>query len=530
MKVKENRLLKLLKSSELIGGKALNPKSEEDSEYFGPLHMVTYASERNLKVTSIKKIINIRKSNSINPSEYTITELTKGEAEKLCRCSFTALGFVSANMYTNKSDTNGIIVKVVTDFGTIKPLVFLREDSNVAIFCNKNNETSFVIDGRARVVNNKLYLLSSNEEAINKFIDIELKRDDNMRISLQRTMSSEFWQIQDQDSKEKKIKSLNILGYTKYMEFPEMEDGTPYNVVWNNAQETLYDVISGGVDLSNQIRYSSLSQNGESAFCGKILNKTNVGYNIGVPKQFKGVKGKLDVSATQGPKTFKASNNTVRCLICLAEVRQPKAKMSLNSMGNMLVTKQAYDTYATNLTKEKAKDNNCAYPSHKVFLKVNGETVRIKGATSYVDAVATLENGGKEDKIVVMPPREFSVSGDMEEDIEKFEYLCRYRDSESQLQMVKLEVNGKTINCPAIYCKVVEDPNHSAVYSLRIKAQNLFYYGMMYNLYHFNGKTGMKKILNGLIDSKLVANAMNFAGISKVNIEETDYVDFIDSL
>lgn len=519
-----NELINTLKGLRKYGGKEINPK--EDGREIGPFSLLAYHNCRKVdRITnSIKKV---KASNNVavtvNPLEgFAVSVIDKMEAEALCRCSFNNVGFLKAHKYVNGEIT---IIEVETANGIIKPLVFPRRDSNVAIYCNTNNITSYVTDGRVRLFNGRLYNVSTNQQAIDKFVELALK---NERVTFARVLTQELWQMgEKEDEEEEIIKALNILGYTKYLNFPCMEDGTPYNVVWMEDGKPLAEVAKFHPELGEYIRFSSLSQNGVVAMAGPLGVQTNLGYEILPVKQFKGTKGKLDISATQGAKTYKQSNYKGRSLVVLAEIVLGKQKYPLNALGNILTTRTAFDSYKTDLTVDKANEAGCEYPAHKVFIKAAGEIVRVKGAASFLEMTAKLEDGSVTDNIVVVPPTEFGANGRLETDTDKFEYLCKMRDSDSHLQMVELEYLGKKVSAPALWCDIYEDAAHSSVYSLKAKMQNLFYYGAILAMYQMNGLYDLMEKLHWSLNHTAIAQAMNTAGIEKVAVKELNIDDIL---
>ena len=90
--------------------------------------------------------------------------------------------------------------------------------------------------------------------------------------------------------------------------------------------------------------------------------------------------------------------------------------------------------------------------------------------------------------------------------------------------MVELEVKvGTEIikqTVPAIYCDVYEDAYHSAVYSLRVKEQNFFYYGALYDMFKNNGWNKMATAISVMLDHQKIAQAMNFSDLEKIAFEE----------
>ena len=420
----------------------------------------------------------------------------------------TKLGVSSLRL--NKGKDGVVIAALFTDYGIIHPVYFPRIDSNVGIYCNANFVTSYVTDGKVYFKDGKIINGSANQRAVENFFE-ELKEDDSYRFS--KCLSDELWQIENDDEEidkdEKKVKSLNILGYTHYLDFPEMPDGTPYNVVWMADGTPMVDVCKTHPELKEIVRFSSLAQNGICAMAGP-LNENREFQKV---KQFNGTKGKLDISATQGPKNYKQVNKHNRVLIVLAEI-QPKCwEHPLNIMGNAVATREAFDEYVSLLTKDMNAEKGCKYPGHKIFIRTADELVRVKGATNCYKMKATLEDGTVENKIVALPPREYSTKGKAEVDTDKFEYLCQV--SKEDLHEVTLEYDGKTINTVGLYMEVYEDAAHSAVYSLKKKPQNIFYYGAIAAIFRNNGWLQMQRAFVQMLDQDKLANALNVLGLEK---------------
>lgn len=527
-----NRLLEIIgelnKEDKLVGGKAINPKNK-DAKLYGPFAVQTYANGNLSYENNLMEITKseIKASPIKDISEYTINVIRDPkEMEAVIRIDEELIRRIGLRKIKTYSNGVEVICTGKIENKEVKFIYFPREDSNVGIYCNNQNITSYVTDGKVKIVDNKVYNGSANERAVIEYLNhLENLRDNEYAKSFSKFLSDELWQLEDEDNPKEeapRVKSLNILGYTQYLNFPQMDDGTPYNVIWLDDGTPLGEVCKKQPNLKEYIRFSSLSQNGICASAGRLGKKTKNGYEILPVKQFKGTKGKLDISATQGPKTYKQSNYKGRTLVVLAEIKPEGHKYAMNLMGNCITTKEAFDNYKSDLTRDKAKEHKVEYPAHKVFIKANGEIVRIKGATSFMDMEAKLEDGTTTNNILILPPREFNPNGSIETDIEKFKYLCATKDSESKLQLVKLKVEGvaKEIEAPALWCDIYEDAAHSSVYSLKIKEQNIFYYGAIYTMYRNNGWVKTARALTDMLDQSKLNMAMNVASQQKSELVE----------
>ena len=527
-----NRLLEIIgelnQEDKIVKGKEVNPKNI-DAKLYGPFAVQTYANG-NLNYSN--NLLEIKKSEIQSApvkdiSEYKIEVIKDFDIiESKIRVSkelFPQIGLKQIKTYTKD---NEVICVSKIEKEQVKFIYFPREDSNVGIYCNNQNITSYVTDGKVQIINGKVYNGSANERAVMAYINqFETLKEYEYPKKLNKLLSDELWQLEDEDNKKEetpKVKSLNILGYTQYLNFPQMDDGTPYNVIWLDDGTPLGEICKKQSNLKEYIRFSSLSQNGICASAGRLGKKTEYGYEILPVKQFKGTKGKLDISATQGPKTYKQSNYQGRTLVVLAEIKPNGHKYAMNLMGNCITTKEAFDNYKSDLTRDKALEHKTNYPAHKVFIKTAGEIVRIKGATSFMDMEATLSDNTTTKNILILPPREFNPDGSIDTDIDKFKYLCATKDNESKLQLVKLKVEGidEEIEAPALWCDIYEDAAHSSVYSLRLKEQNIFYYGAIYTMYRNNGWVKTARALTDMLDQEKLNIAMNFVSQQKSELIE----------
>lgn len=537
MTVANNKLIETISTlnqkGALVSGKDINPKNM-DSKMFGPFSIQTYADG---VLDYLNEIIIVEdnpqeKEEVKNINDYTIETITDlDEIERKIRISKDMLKQIGVKYIRTYSKDNEVlcISKIMNE--QVKFIYFPREDSNVGIYCNNNNVTSYVTDGKVKIVDGKVYNGSANERAVIEYLK-EFEKEEYSRKRFNKFLSDELWQLSDEEDGEEEqpiVKSLNILGYTKYLNFPQMDDHTPYNVIWCEDGTPLGEVCKDHPELKEFIRFSSLSQNGICAMGGRLGQRTEHGYEILPVKQFKGSKGKLDISATQGPKTYKQSNYKGRTLVVLAEVKPYGHKFPINLMGNCLATKEAFDSYCSDLTRDKGAEHKCKYPAHKIFIKAGGEIVRVKGATSFLNMSATLDNFEVTKNIVILPPREFGTDGKIETDIEKFKYLCQMADSQSELQIVKLRVEGvaEEIEAPALWCDIYEDAAHSAVYSLRMKEQNIFYYGAISAMHRNNGWVKMSRAFREMLDQELLNIAMNAVSQSKSQLVEVDIDDIL---
>ena len=540
-----NTLIETLKKLKMTGrilkGKDWNPKSDK-SVHFGPFHLISYFNNRSINNIAIRNVLvsaNDFLDEEEDMTQWTETDLTLEEAEKWTRTyGLERIGFETAKMLRLGNSYNMSIEITLEGGNKIRLIVFPHSDSNVGVFTNRQGVCSFVSDGRVNIVNGKPYIVSSNQIAIEKYIEENSKEESKFE-NFQRIFNKELWNIKDEtndesdsdDEEETKVKSIIFQGKVRDLEFPRMKDGTPYNTVWlNDTKLTLTDVAEE-CDIGEYIDLSSLSQNGVVAQCGPLTGRqTTKGMEVGPVKPFKGSKGKLNIRATQGPKVFKAYNNNERCLVVLAELKPNGWKHAENLAGNCITSHSAFNVYMSDLTRRESRRLKIKDAAHKIFIYANGEIVRIKGATNvYGDGELYAETqDGIENKVVVLPPREFKADGRIETDISKFEYLCKYRDSDSKLQLVTLTFQGKKYKVPALYCDIYEDANHSSVISLREKARNAFYYGCIKHLYRTDGFNGIADALSKMLDHQLVAQAMNIAKIAKSNKVELSLDDYLN--
>lgn len=545
-----NTLIETLKDLKRVGkilkGKDWNPKSDK-SVYFGPFHLISYFNNRSMNNISIRNVL-VSADDFLDEEEdmtqWTETNISLKETERLTRTyGLERIGFESAKML-QLGNTYNMSIEITLEGGTkIRLIVFPHSDSNIGVFTNRQGICSFVSDGRINIVNGKPYIVSSNQMAIEKYIEENSKEESKFE-NFQRIFNKELWNIKDEsnddddddddESEEVKVKSIVFQGKVRDLEFPRMKDGTPYNTVWlNDSKLTLTDIAEDKSNIGEYIDLSSLSQNGVVAQCGPLTGRqTTKGMEVGKVKPFKGSKGKLNIRATQGPKVFKAYKNKQRCLVVLAELKPNGWKHAENLAGNCISSHSAFDTYESDLTRRESRRLKIKDAAHKIFVYANGEIVRIKGATNvYGDGELYAETqDGIENKVVVLPPREFKANGRIETDISKFEYLCQYRDSHSELQAVTLTFQGKKYQVPGLYCDIYEDANHSSVISLREKARNAFYYGCIKHLYRTDGFSGIADALSKMLDHQLVAQAMNIAKIAKSNKVESSLDDYLNKL
>lgn len=558
-----NELTKMIEKAEngkgIFTGNVMDPK--RNSELVGPLHMINYVQNKMSSIDVIKTMYRRKSVVENNEFNFLMSDATKNEVIKHCRVTEEVLTLVGFKSAKKLSDINGnFVIEIETKYGKVKPLTFRDERSNVAVFMNSEGVTSFVADGRCRIIDHKVYLISTNQVAMQNFVDAKIQ-DPDSRISLDRMLSKEFWQLEDKDKKnkidnEEIIKAIMWLGYTKYCDFPDY-NGEFYNVIWSADDKGLYEICKEDESLKQFINYSSLAQTGFTAVCGplksglceyeepildfngnpmldkegNVKTEKRIYLEAGDITPFKGINGKLDVMANQGNKRYKQSKNLGPVMVVLAEIRPKGYKYGLNTSGNCIATPQAACEYMSDMTMDKARECHMdKLPAHKIFIKSGGKPIRAKGATSIMKMYAIDENNLKENRIIVLPPREFNPDGSIEEDFKKFEHLCKYRDKGAWLGMVKLHFEDQVIEAPALYCDVYEDAMHSAVTSLKITPQNIFYYGALFFMYLMNGKQALRKAMVQMIDHKRISRAMNFARIGKSKLVEQDYVDFIDTL
>ena len=534
-----NTIINLYKNGRMFGGKDYDPK-KEDMVGINPLHITYHYTEENLAFTKadIEKIT-IKRIGSFNEmadnKNFTFAKpITKEEAETLCRCSFSELGFIRASLLT---DINGVqVVEVKTQFGSVMPITFPQANSLAGIFTNADGETAFVMCGRGKMVGNRFVVSSVNQEAISKFIELY---SENPRTRLSKVLSDELWQLTDEIEYDEETgepiiidKAIIWLSSCKYGKFPLMKDGTPYNTVWNKLVKEPLEKIVRKHDMGKYIRLSSLSQNGVTAQAGPIVyNKETGCCEIEEVKRIKGSKGKLDISSTRGPKQYKQSHKTGKILVALCSPTKPGMLRPTNAMGNVLVTKTAFNDYVTDQTFDLMKERNFSkgeVPTHKIFIETDEEVVRIKGAASTEEITATLPNGYIEDKVVLLPAVEVNIKGRLEEDLDKFKYLCQY--SGEQVFEVTVEIYGRKYKVPAIYLDVYEDAEHSGLATSSLKPQNKFYYGALMVMYQMNGLDALRKAMSNMIDNKRVSNVMNSISARRQAVEKIAYSEFIKQL
>lgn len=444
---------------------------------------------------------------------------TINDLDEICRITRISKKYLAVFFGISATLINDEILTLKIGDNNFKVLYFPKQGSNVAIYTNASNKSSFVVDGRAIIENNKIKVLSTNELSIRRwFREYAENSSKNLIKTFDKILSEELWQIKEDKSSDEEeiVKSLMWLEYTNYMNFPE------FNICWLIKKEnnkliedrwTNYDLNK----FENLMRISSISQNGVTATIGSIDDE---GYVIpNTVKQFFGTKGKFDISATNGIKNFKTFNkNPKKVLIALAEVNFGNGP--INGLGNNLVTESAYNEYVTLKTKELSDKFNISYPAHKTFIKIQGEPVRVKGATSFINAKATFENGNIENKILILPPSEYNTKGELEEDLDKFKFVLAYRDNakKNKLENITLEVEQDNtvlvINTVGFYAEVYEDCHHSALSSgMDIKHQNLFYYGAFAEFYRNNDFDKVKNSISSRIDQELLNATYKFLGI-----------------
>lgn len=443
------------------------------------------------------------------------------DLDEICRITRISKKYLAVFFGISATLINDEILTIKIGENNFKVLYFPKQGSNVAIYTNAQNKSSYVVDGRAMIEDDRIRVLSTNELSLKRwFREYAENQAKNLPIkTFDKILSEELWQIKEDNSDEEDeiIKSLMWLEYTNYMNMPE------FNICWLVKKEdnklvedkwTNYDLSS----FENLMRISSISQNGVTATIGSIDEQ---GYVIpNTVKPFFGVKGKFDISATNGIKNFKTyKKNPKKVLIVLAEVNFGNGP--INALGNNLVTKEAYDEYVTLKTRELSNKFNIQYPAHKTFIKIAGEPVRVKGATSFIQAKATFENGSTEDKILILPPSEYNTKGELEQDIDKFKFVLAYRDNakKNKLQNIQLEVEKDNkviiINTVGFYADVYEDCHHSALSSgMEIKHQNLFYYGAFAEFYRNNDFDKVKNAIADRIDQELLTSVYSFLGMN----------------
>ena len=536
------KIIEMKKEGNWISANECNPKRFDKSQYAGPFHLVTYFNGRDINNLSVKDIeidpSNIKSiKTEIDTNGWDFEIIDQQRAEELARCSFFEIGFKKAILYKGNSEYELSLSVTIGSGETIKLLVFPKPESNVCVFHNKEGQCSFWSDGRVNIVNNRPYWISTNQRLINRIVEENNKprKEGERKPAIKTLLNKEFWGMNlTNDELKVRTKAINYLGKVEDLRFPESRNGVPYNTIWlDDPKVTLTDVALEDKTIGKYIRISSLSQGGVQAQAGPVGILTNKGYQFDEVTQLIGNKGKSDVSATTAVRTFKQSNNKERCLIVLAELIPQGWKRAINISGNCISSESAYRTYISDFSLFNNKKAGLYRNGHKIYIESANDLKRIKGAAiAYPDKelFATLSNGTVENKIVVIPPRELTPTGEMEEDIGKFEELCRYRDDDSKLQMVELNFQGQTYNVPALYCWVYEDAAHSATTSLRIEDRKLFNYGAIRHLYNMNGFDEVASAFSKMLDHQMVAQAMNIAQIEKSSVEEIDIDDFIKSI
>ena len=508
---------KLNDKKELISSK-INP-NEESKEIYA-LSALFYTEENYSVDYKINRFTSEEKE--IELVAQTTVELSLAELNKVTRAKWDDI-FVEAYLINNE------ILDIKTIYGNVKPLYFPKDNSNVAIYTNNKLESSYVNDGRVVAVNNKLYLISSTQLALEKFEKNRLEAKEKK--SLKRFLTEEYFPRENEDGNIP-TKGVIFLDKTSMMNFPEMLNGEPYNRGWHFDGEPLFSVVRENRELRKYIRYSSLSQTGDIAFLGhigetkliRISDFETRAFEIKeCTNQFVDSNSKLDISATQGAKScFKTLNKNKELLVLLCEVWNAKGN-PVNVNGNCLATPEAFDVYKTIFTVEKGKKDGVKYPAHKVFAYKGNEIVRAKGACRIIPMQAYPV--GEQDKatkeIVVFPPREVKHNG-VEEDIKKFQSLAEGKE----LKKYVLEYEGRQFECYGITAMISEDPHHSGVTSLKEKEQNYDYYGAISEIYRNNGLNGLVKYYKGRINHSKLSHALNVCGLDLFEEKEIDINDF----
>ena len=508
---------KLERENKIVVGKEYNPK--EFSKVLTPLNIAFYTDVKDTAVDFKKEVFKFVDERD-DLEILSEKELSLKELNKLTKANWETL-------YSSASLINDRILEVETIYGFVRPIYFPKWDSNIGIYTNKNNESSYVIDGRAVVIGDKLFNISSNQRAVEKFIASRTNNEEENRTSLRKVFSSELFPVEDERGNIAE-KSVMFIDKLDYMEWPQ-SNGHDYNLAWG-FEGNLFENIKDNKTLRELVRFSSFSQNGETCYIGPLGERVRVQLSNGestiaqailpCDNQFIGSNSKLDNSATQGPKSaFKTVNKSVEVLTLLCEVLDSQ-NVPLNINGNCLATYKAYEVYKTLLTDEKARDNGIKYPAHKIFFD-RGGMVRVKGACHVVNMYATDESGNKIDTLAVLPPRECKHLG-MEEDVKKFTFLSEGRE----MKKYTLNYDGREFECWGIYSKIYEDAHHSGVYSLVDKAQNTNYYGGIAEVYRSNGLKGLKSYYQNKLDSVKINHALNTCKYNLVEVEEVDIDDF----
>lgn len=496
-----------------------NPKKFEKG--LSILSVGSYVKPTEIDTTKTIKFSNNKPYEPVE-SEFQLKSFKEiKDLDTICQITRINKKYLTVFFCISATLINNEILTLKIGENNFKVLYFPVVGSNVAIYTNAQNKSSYVVDGRAMIEDDKIRVLSTNELSLKRwFREYAENQAKNLPIkTFDKILSEELWQIKEDknsDENEEVIKSLMWLEYTTYMNFPE------FNICWLIKQDdnklvedkwTNYDLSS----FENLMRISSISQNGVTATIGSIDEQ---GYVIpNTIKPFFGTKGKFDISATNGIKSFKTfKSKPKKVLITLAEINFGNGV--INGLGNNLVTRSAYNEYVTLKTKELSDKFNIPYPAHKTFIKIAGEPVRVKGATSFINAKATFENGNKEDKILILPPSEYNTKGELEEDLDKFKFVLAYRDNakKNKLQNIQLEVEKDNkviiINTVGFYADVYEDCHHSALSSgMEIKHQNLFYYGAFAEFYRNNDFDKVQNAIADRVDQELLNATYKFLGI-----------------
>lgn len=508
---------KLEREGKILSGKEYDPKVFNKT--LTALNLAFYTDTKDTSINFKRETFKL-----INEGEdlevFSEKELTLEEVNKMTKAKWEVL-FKSAVLI------NDVILEVETLYGYIRPIYFPKFDSNIGIYTNKNNESSYVIDGRTVVIGDKLFNVSSNQRAIEKFIVSRTNNEEENKSSLRKVFSSELFPIEDENGNVAE-KSITFINKIEYMNWPQW-NGNDYNLAWG-FEGNLFEQIKDNKTLRELVRFSSFSQNGETCYIGPLgdiakvtlpSGETTIAQEVLYCKnQFIGNNSKLDNAATQGPKScFKTVNSSTEILTLLCEVVDSR-NVPLNINGNCLVTMKAYNTYKTMLTEDKATEAGIRYPAHKIFFDKNG-MVRVKGASSVINAYATDESGNKIEALAILPPRECKHLG-MEEDVKKFAFLAEGRE----MKKYTLHYDGREVECWGIYSKIYEDAHHSGVYSLVDKVQNTNYYGGIAEVYRNNGLKGLKAYYQNKLDSAKINHALNVCKYKIMEVEEVDIDDF----
>lgn len=528
-----NMIVKAKREGNYAEAKLLNPKAARPQ--VGPLSVMTYFNGRNLDLNNVTySTLESREArDTTNTREYTVEEvLDVARVEALTHMwGIESIGFLGATLYWEKGLEGKVgYIDIQFEKGLVSPIIFPHAESNVGIYKNSEGRLSFVSDGRVELSNGELKSISTNQEALREYVISE-----DPFVNFTKLLTSRQWQLSEDDkngdSDIPAVKSIMWIGYTDYIDFPTYDDGFPINVVWLDKQRDkngewyvpTWDEYSME-DLEGCIRVSSLSQNGVVASAGRLVNEKFID-----PKPFFGKKAKFDISANQAVKNFKLAtptNKGKKVFVALAEIQSQSDLLPVNAHGNIVTTEQALDTYITKLTKEEGLKRGISHPAHKVFTKINGEIVRVKGAAHCMDITGVIE-GNTEDKIVVLPPSEVAATGELEEDLDKFQFLVNFGEELKEATLTVNHPDGTTqeIETVGMYIEIYEDAYHSAVTSLKQKEQNIFYYGGVTAIYQKNGWDKLVQEFSRSIDHIKLGNVMNIANKAKSAMKEIKLED-----